>query len=180
MSKTYRTPLKPSPCFSLCGGLTLIEVVVVLGIITILVVVALPTFIHYVRDSRLKAAGELIYETLTIMRAEAIRRQQNVTLVLQSGSTWCVGGTTSSSCDCLVADNCNLGQILGSAYPNTTLSIASGLGPAVLFGGQRGSVNLPGTLTLGITGSSSQLSITISALGSLTLCSNNLSGLPKC
>ena len=76
--------------FSLNGqdqqGFSLIELIVIIGIISILVVVAVPNFTDWRNDQNLKAAAREAVSSFQFARLEAARRDTTVTLRVTTGA----------------------------------------------------------------------------------------------
>jgi len=70
-------------------GFTLIEILVTLAIISILVVVASPSFINIIKRDRLVTNANHLHNTFKYARSEAIKREQDVNIVA-TGSQWSV------------------------------------------------------------------------------------------
>ena len=100
------------------SGFTLIELVVTLTVVTILVAVAVPTYIDYIARSRVRNAAESLVNQLALARAEAMRLHRNVLVTFNSSAgAWCSGGrqtvaviegislarADAPSCDCSTA-----------------------------------------------------------------------------
>lgn len=66
----------------LSRGFTMVEVVVVLAILGFLLMAAVPSYSTYVANSNLRNTAELFYSAVQKARAEAIRRNDVVELVL--------------------------------------------------------------------------------------------------
>ncbi|KAF3997807.1 GspH/FimT family pseudopilin [Glaciimonas immobilis] len=80
---------------------TLIELLVTISIVATLLAIAVPSFREFVSGQRIKTASYDIFYTLTYMRSEAIKRNNDVTLTpatggWQNGWTVTVGTTTLS------------------------------------------------------------------------------------
>lgn len=71
-------------------GFTLIEALMVVGIIAILGAVAAPPFVRMIADQRAKSAATNLYTALTVARSEAIKHNQNVSLAPKTGG-WANG-----------------------------------------------------------------------------------------
>ena len=67
-------------------GFTLIEMVVVIGVMAILGAVAVPTFLAWLPDSRLKAAARDLYSNMQLAKMDAIRSNSNYRLVFNQGA----------------------------------------------------------------------------------------------
>lgn len=73
-------------------GVTLVEALVVLSIMTILLSVAMPSFSEFTRDQRIRAAGFDLVSDLLFARSEAIKRSSTVSIV-GAGNEWTDGWT---------------------------------------------------------------------------------------
>lgn len=63
-------------------GFSLIEMIVGLGIMLALLLVTVPNVRSYMTDSRIRAAAQAYYSAAQLARAEAVRRNSNVQIVL--------------------------------------------------------------------------------------------------
>lgn len=72
-------------------GFTLVEVVVVIAIIGILTSMAVPSFVEFTRNQRIRAASSDMFVTLVSARSEALKRNTSVTIVPVSSANWGLG-----------------------------------------------------------------------------------------
>lgn len=72
-------------------GVTLVEVVVVIAIIGILSGMAVPSFLEFTRNQRIRAAASDLHVSLMRARSEALKRNVSVTIVPTSTSNWGLG-----------------------------------------------------------------------------------------
>lgn len=75
-------------------GLSLIELLVGVAIVSLLLVMAVPSIGSAMQNRRVRAGAEGIQTGLSTARAEALRRNRNVKFQLQTGSGWTVGCET--------------------------------------------------------------------------------------
>lgn len=77
------------------AGFTLIELLVTIAILVILLFVAVPNFAVWMQNTQIRTAGEAVLNGMQLARAEAIRRNVNVELRMDTSSGWtaCVAGT---------------------------------------------------------------------------------------
>jgi type IV fimbrial biogenesis protein FimT len=122
-------------------GLTLLEVIVVLAIVGILVGIAVPSFYDLMAKQRVKGAAETFSAALFNAKAEAVKTNQDIHVVIlppngvadagaspHSLSLWCYGMTSAgdSFCDCSGTDAskpCAPGSVVdGANSPNVTIT----------------------------------------------------------
>jgi type IV fimbrial biogenesis protein FimT len=87
-------------CASASSGFTLIELLVTLAVLGIVMTLAAPSFVDFVRSNRLKSAAFDLVVSLNYARSEAIKRNTDATLTPAGGGWsggWSVqaGGQTS-------------------------------------------------------------------------------------
>jgi prepilin-type N-terminal cleavage/methylation domain-containing protein len=157
----------------------LTEVIVALVLVALLAVSITPALSTYFRQNRVKAATEILYDDMLLARTTAIARSAAITLVFQTGTNWCYGTTTASTCACNTANACNLGQTTSAEYPNTTLAITGFTANAVTFDAVRATPNIVGstaTATVSATDGAEQVTLTLNPLGTTSLCSSGTVG----
>ena len=71
-------------------GFTLIELLVTVAIVAILAAVAGPPFARLIADQRAKAAATNLFTAMSVTRSEAIKHNQNASLLPKSGE-WANG-----------------------------------------------------------------------------------------
>lgn len=101
-------------------GFTLVELVVTLAVLAILLALAVPSFQVFFEKARLRSAADEIVDLVSRGRAEAVKRNLDVTVAAKgSGAAWCFGVNqatqpaatqplpASTPCDCSIAPaNC--------------------------------------------------------------------------
>ena len=70
-------------------GFTLVEILVTLAIVSILVVIASPSFISVIKRDRLVTNANHLHNTFKYARSEAIKREQDVNIIT-TGAQWSV------------------------------------------------------------------------------------------
>lgn len=71
-------------------GVTLIELMIAIIIVSILLSIALPNFGAWIQNAQIRTATESIQNGLQLARAEAVRRNEPVSFILGTGSGWTV------------------------------------------------------------------------------------------
>ena len=72
-------------------GFTLIELVTTIAIVAILMVIAVPSFITYQRNSELTAHANSLLAAINAARSEAMKRGRNAMVVPSDGADWASG-----------------------------------------------------------------------------------------
>lgn len=72
-------------------GFTLIELLITIVVATILVVLAVPAFHNFVQNNRITAQVNELVTALTLVRSEAVKRKQTVSICSSSNTTSCTG-----------------------------------------------------------------------------------------
>jgi prepilin-type N-terminal cleavage/methylation domain-containing protein len=160
-------------------GFTFLELTVALAITCILAVATVPIIRQLLLENRLRAAAEIFAQFIQTARSEAIQRQQNAYLVLQSGNPWCYGVNPGSTCSCSPSNTCSLGSISSTDYTGITTLVNTGFtSNYVYFDSVRGLPNE--TSTVSFSTSDKLIKVKISQLGNITMCSTNVTGYQAC
>lgn len=81
-------------------GMTLVELVIGIAILTLLLLLGVPSFATWIQNTQIRTAAEAIQNGLQLSRSEAVRRNTSVQFVLTSvlgggvGSDWTVSCVT--------------------------------------------------------------------------------------
>ena len=81
-------------------GFTLIELAIALAIAALLMMLAMPSFSAFLRNSEIRSTTESIVNGLRVARSEAVRRNQTVSFTLVAGGgspSWTVGQVSDNS-----------------------------------------------------------------------------------
>jgi type IV fimbrial biogenesis protein FimT len=73
------------------AGFSMVEALVAITIVAILFAVALPSFQSMLQGIQVKTAAEALNNGMQLAKAEAVRRNTNVTFTLGTGTAWTVG-----------------------------------------------------------------------------------------
>jgi type IV fimbrial biogenesis protein FimT len=96
------------------AGFTLLEMIIVATVLFVLATIALPNYVQFVRNQRVKTASFDVFSTLLLARSEAVTRNTTVTVVPQSGTNdWTAGWRVTVGADTLRSQG---------ALPNITLT----------------------------------------------------------
>ncbi|HNU65223.1 MAG TPA: GspH/FimT family pseudopilin [Thiobacillaceae bacterium] len=87
------TPGTGSPA-SRVGGFTMIELLITIVVAAILMTVAIPSFLDFVRNNRLTAQANDLVLGLTYARSEAVKRGVRVTVCSRQNDTTCAASAT--------------------------------------------------------------------------------------
>ncbi|XAH21729.1 GspH/FimT family pseudopilin [Xylophilus sp. GW821-FHT01B05] len=121
-------------------GFTLIELMVTIAIAVILMLVSIPSFLSFKRNSELTSAANALLAGMNTARSEAMKRNLNALVVPLDGSSWESGwrvfvdtdrDNSFSDDDILVATR----GALPSYFSLQGVGVASGANPYVLFNG---------------------------------------------
>jgi type IV fimbrial biogenesis protein FimT len=176
-------------------GVTLIELLVTLAVLAILVVVGIPSMAEMLARHRLKTAAQALVEDLQWSRSEAIRRNAEVYLTIDTGA-WCYSVATLRDCGCGASDQASGGAcrqpadappllkvVSGDAFPGVRISSHTfgGGRPVAAFEPRRALAVQSGSLTLA-SDQGVELRVVLSLLGRVRLCSpgGSLWGYPSC
>jgi prepilin-type N-terminal cleavage/methylation domain-containing protein len=165
------------------GGLTLLELAIVLAIAAVLVAVGLPDFDSLADKRRLQGAAQRLQQDVMLARTEAIKRNVPVSIEFSGdGDLWCYGVTTdTTACSCAVSGdvcactNCSVDgeweiDRNSGSYPEISVD-------DITFGSDEATFNPPnGTLTPGSVVFASEKGVEgevrVSALGRVLVCSD--------
>lgn len=100
-------------------GFTLIELMITIALLSVLLVIAVPSFNEFRQRAALRGAADQVVTFWGDARFEALRRNQFVKVGFRtSGTNFCIGAATTTdpaddtSCNCFNAGACNV-----AAYP---------------------------------------------------------------
>ena len=160
-------------------GFMLIELLVALAIIIILAVMTVPSLRSTLMDARIKAAADIFTQQIQVARSEAVERQQNVYLVLTPGSNWCSAINANSSCTCSPTNTCSINFINYADYLGVSLLAPVGFsGGSIYFDSTRGLPNQAAQVSF--QDNSKTITVSVNALGQISVCSTNVTGYPSC
>lgn len=182
------------------GGFTLVEMLVTLGVLAILLVLAVPSFLDYFDRTAVRGAADGVISLISDARAEAVKNDLDVNIAMTgSGGAWCMGANAATApsggnpaagatpCDCSDTSQCPVsGQhlVLAAAdYPGVQV------GPliaAMTFDRQLGVVSPLASRSLTLTSPRGKydLAVQVNPLGQARLCvptsRPSIAGVPTC
>jgi len=184
-------PRPPGPS----AGFTLVELLVTLTLLSVLMYLAAPTMMGWIRNSQVRTAGDALQNGLRLAQAESLRRSRQVVFSLtdsatpQSGVTakadgkhWSINTIAIDGEDTDVAAFVE-GGVLG--LPGDDVSIAgpaaicfSSLGRLVTntdpgVGSACSATAIPATYDISLTGAERNLRVTVAVGGRVRMCDPN-------
>ena len=182
------------------SGVTLVEMMITLGVLAILVVLAVPSFLDFFDRSAVRGAADGVISLISDARAEAVKNDLDVNLAMAgSGSAWCMGANAADApsggfpaagaapCDCSDTSQCFVsGQrlvLVASDYPGVQV------GPliaAMTFDRRLGVVSPLASRSLTLTSPRGKydLAVQVNPLGQARLCvpasKPTIAGVPSC
>ena len=165
------------------NGFTLLELMVSIAVMAIIATTVVPSFNSMKEKHKMRGAAETISSDLQLARSEAIKTNQNVSLSFSGNGTtnWCYGINDSNGCDCSVDNACLVDGNpvrVSSSNEFSNINLATNFsGQTTTFDPDRGTTN-SGTITLTTEGKT--ITIFLSAIGRISLCSDDYSSYPDC
>jgi len=136
------------------GGITLVELMVGLAIISCLLLVGMPSFTSWIQDLQVRGAAESIQSGLLLARSEAIRRNHPVQLTLADAGglvEWQLGCMpVDTACPALIAERKRGEGGLNTRMAAATVAPGAGFGTALVAG-----AGLPASVTFNGLGQAS-------------------------
>ncbi|WP_334166128.1 prepilin-type N-terminal cleavage/methylation domain-containing protein, partial [Tepidimonas sp.] len=170
----------PPPPIGRLHGLTLVEFLVVLAIVSILAAIATPSFLRQIERSRLESAAEAMYQVFRQARVANVRHSRDVYVLVDTGTNWKVWVSPESTCANRVpTEPCLLENIklTSDDHANLSLSVSPGSLQTVTVDYRTGryvdNANPTNTLPLTFTltsASGSQLTVQAMPSGQIRLC----------
>lgn len=159
-------------------GFTMVELMITIVIIAILATLAAPSFTAILANTRIRATAQALTDGLQLARAEAIRRNERVRLVLAANSGWSVitnAGSTLQTRPAAESGN----NISLTFTPNNATSVTfNALGRVVANADASATltqVEIDVPTSVLPASSSQELRVTISSGGMIRLCDPNVS-----
>lgn len=167
-------------CLRRSRGLTMIEMLVTVTIVAILLAIALPSFTNFVARGRVAGAAEATAQDFHLIKTEAIRNNNDVTISFNEGSSWCYGAIKSSSpCVCTTTNSCSLRAASSIEFPSVSMAVVSGSNQST-FSALRG---MGSPIEIEYSSSDAgKLRVSMNAAGRVSICrvSGSFSSYPAC
>jgi type IV fimbrial biogenesis protein FimT len=96
------------------SGFTLIELLMTIGIATILLTVAVPSFLDFMRNSRIVSQANDLTLAFAVAKSEAVKRGTRVTVCSRATNASCAGSTTWDGGWLVFVDNDGGGTVNGA------------------------------------------------------------------
>ena len=168
-------------------GVTLVEMLIGLAIISCLLLVGMPSFSNWIQDLQVRGAAESVQSALLLARSEAIRRNRPVRLQLNDAGglvEWEVGCViVATDCPASIAQRSRneggrnarmaAGPLVNAASLDSPLAAGSGLPTSLAFDGLGAVVGTaPGLIEMSLAalGSARRLVLMIGGGGLIRLC----------
>lgn len=159
-------------------GFTLVEMMVTVAIVAILAALAVPSFNYLIANAQIKTASQAILDGLHLARAEAIRRNERVSLLLGTGSNWSIATDSGVSIQTRSSGE-GTGSVTVATVPTASTRITfNALGRAVANADASARIT---TINLDVSPSflaaslSKELRITVTDGGSIRMCDPSIS-----
>lgn len=78
-------------------GFTLIELLIAVAVLGVLISIAVPSFSIWIANTKIRTTAEAILNGMQLARAEAVRRNRNVQLLLNNDTSWTVSEVVSGA-----------------------------------------------------------------------------------
>lgn len=146
------------------AGFTLLELMITVVVIGILATFALPSFREFIERSNVRSSAESVLNALQLARAEAVRRNEQITFTLGSG-TGATSWKVADSAGTTIQESRSSGE--GSAVVTAALTPVSAT--TLVFNGFGRVVGAGGlsTIVFGSAGTSLTVQVEIQAPGGL-------------
>jgi Tfp pilus assembly protein FimT len=169
-----------------CFGLTLLELLITVSIITLVITLGVPSVLNAQKTMQLKGAVEVGYFAFQKARSTAISSQEDIVVALKSTPPWCIAVSDVGLCNCQVYQDCTVNGVEAKVEANDfnliqLQDIKFGNDNAAMFDGIRG-------LSIGHAGSAvmsdgtNQIKLILSNMGRIRICvkSGQLGGYEPC
>lgn len=169
------------------------ELVIAIVVLTILVAIAVPSYLQFRENNILLGAAQAIYSDIQFARSESIKREDSDVKVLffNLDGTWCYRVSDNASCNSCTA-TCDIhgdGQTRGTtqaSYPNVGLIVntASGGNATIEMNSFRGTMDATSVTVRYGGDETKQINVQTNGLGRVLMCiptgSTGATGIDSC
>ena len=158
-----------------CRGITLIELMVTLTVITIVLLIAAPSFTEFLAKRRVEGVAHELSTDLQYARSLAVNKQIEVTLSRISSTQYEITGTVVEG-SAAVARTFKAMQLSGATLDGST---------SVSYEPHRGTRSTTGAdpaITVAANGTGATLTVSVNPMGQARICSTGaaMGGYPAC
>ena len=131
-------------------GVTLVELMVVIGVVAILAAVATPSYRELMDNYRVRSAAEDVVSLISNARSGAVKLHREVDVSFTTGADWCAGASAADEpqvgalaagaepCSCGTAGDCMVDSEEVVIPANKHGDVELEAGPSVVFNGVTG------------------------------------------
>ncbi|MBC8944126.1 MULTISPECIES: prepilin peptidase-dependent protein [Xenorhabdus] len=153
------------------SGFTLLELMIAMILISMSLLYGLHSWVNYQSGLQLQSAVQNVLSFMERQQALANYMNQERTLWLVTGQSWCLVSSITVSTDC------NEGEGERVSSPHDDVLLVSTTSKRIDFYGVRNTA-MPASFVL--ANSAGEISIVISGRGRIRTCSNHINQLPDC
>ncbi|MBF0399163.1 MAG: GspH/FimT family pseudopilin [Magnetococcales bacterium] len=164
----------------------MVELLVVLSLVTILALLAVPSWQRYIEKQNIRGAATTLLSDLNLLRSEAIQRNKRVTIHFSTGTAWCYGLSEdpAQTCNCTSApQTCTIGGVVrlttAEDFKQVQLLSTTFVNDKTGFEPTRGMAVNTGSLLLR-SSSGYNVVITLNPVGRIAACANDSTLFPPC
>ncbi|WP_157812693.1 pilus assembly FimT family protein [Alteromonas sp. MB-3u-76] len=164
-------------------GMSLMELMVALAILSIVLTLSLPSFAKWQEANEFKQALRHLTQLAESAKVAAISSQSDISVIVDINSGQCAGVSDLSLCDCTVKNACRVNgveHIFTAESLKTKLTTSDNKNRLITFD-KFGAVDFGHNTTVNVHSASYSGKVVISALGRVKQCSyGHLAGVAKC
>jgi prepilin-type N-terminal cleavage/methylation domain-containing protein len=157
-------------------GFTLLELLITITVLVIIMTIGVPGLFDHMDRKRIDGAAHTFLSDVQFARAESIKQNKDVYIVLDAAD-WCYGITdaaSSATCDCSAGTGCTLNGIDhyvdSNSYPGVTFASSLSAGSTISFDPVRGTLSPNGSLYFSSAQGTSTLRVILHTGGRAKLC----------
>ncbi|MFW1677253.1 GspH/FimT family pseudopilin [Pontibacter sp. JAM-7] len=159
------------------SGFTFIELIITVVVLLIVIAVGMPSLFQSIDNQRVSGAAQAFLSDVQYARAESIKQNQPVYLVMDP-TEWCYGidDTAAASCICggASAAGCTINTVQyvvkDERFPGVSMTASLAAGSTITFDPVRGTMNPIGTVYFSSDAGGMTLDVVLSRLGRAKIC----------